>query len=160
MPLVEAGVLDRLIEAYEPDEGRTIVVPTHRGRRGNPILWDRRFFHEIMMLEGDAGARIEARDIKGAAVEEDTRRDEDAALRLDVDVELPEGAVLEHDVRAGLEGAGQVYRAAPAVGAVGGVVGDVEPGHVDGVGELRIAVQREGLQVAERVHRDGDGEID
>ena len=49
--------LDRLIEAYDPDEGRTIVVPTSKGRLGNPVLWDRRFFPDIQALTGDVGAR-------------------------------------------------------------------------------------------------------
>ncbi|HET9148341.1 MAG TPA: molybdopterin-binding/glycosyltransferase family 2 protein [Acetobacteraceae bacterium] len=57
MPLVSAPMLDRLIGAYDPDEGRAIVVPAHRGRRGNPVLWDRRFFPTLSHLEGDAGAR-------------------------------------------------------------------------------------------------------
>jgi molybdenum cofactor cytidylyltransferase len=50
-------VLDRLIGAWNPDEGRGIVVPMHQGRAGNPILWDRRFFAEMRALSGDAGAR-------------------------------------------------------------------------------------------------------
>jgi molybdenum cofactor cytidylyltransferase len=57
MPLVEACVLNRLIAAFDPDEGRAIIVPAHRGRRGNPVLWDRKFFGEIAALEGDTGAR-------------------------------------------------------------------------------------------------------
>ena len=57
MPLVDADVLNRLIAAFDPDEGRTIIVPAHRGRRGNPVLWDRKFFGEIAALEGDTGAR-------------------------------------------------------------------------------------------------------
>jgi len=57
MPLVDAAALDRIIAAYDPDEGRAIIIPTHRGRRGNPILWDRRFFPEIAALSGDTGAR-------------------------------------------------------------------------------------------------------
>lgn len=57
MPLVDAATLNRLIMAFDPDEGRAIIVPTHRGRRGNPVLWDRRFFGEIAALEGDTGAR-------------------------------------------------------------------------------------------------------
>ena len=44
MPLVTAHVIDRLIEAYDPDEGRLIVAPTFAGTLGNPVLWDRRFF--------------------------------------------------------------------------------------------------------------------
>ncbi len=57
MPLITARIIDKLITAYDADEGRTIVVPTHQGRAGNPILWDRRYFPEILALSGDAGAR-------------------------------------------------------------------------------------------------------
>ena len=57
MPLVTAASLDRLIEAYDAEEGRLIVAPSHGGETGNPILWDRRFFAAMMALRGDAGAR-------------------------------------------------------------------------------------------------------
>jgi molybdenum cofactor cytidylyltransferase len=57
MPLITARIIDRLIAAYDADEGRSIVVPTHQGRPGNPILWDRRYFPEILHLSGDTGAR-------------------------------------------------------------------------------------------------------
>lgn len=57
MPGVGPGILDRIIAAYDPVEGRAIVVPMHEGRRGNPVLWDSRFFAEIRDLEGDRGAR-------------------------------------------------------------------------------------------------------
>jgi molybdenum cofactor cytidylyltransferase len=57
MPLVSAADIDRVIEAYDPARGRLIVVPTHGGRRGNPVLWDRRFFADMAALTGDAGAR-------------------------------------------------------------------------------------------------------
>jgi len=57
MPLVTGRVLDRILAAYDPDEGRAIVVPIHQGRAGNPVLWDRVFFAEILSLSGDAGAR-------------------------------------------------------------------------------------------------------
>ena len=57
MPLVTGRMIDRLIETYDPDEGRSIVAPTANGKLGNPILWDRRFFPEIMALTGDTGAR-------------------------------------------------------------------------------------------------------
>ena len=57
MPGVNAALLDRLIAAFSPVEGRAICVPTVRGKRGNPVLWARRFFPEIAKLEGDAGAK-------------------------------------------------------------------------------------------------------
>jgi molybdenum cofactor cytidylyltransferase len=57
MPLVDGPAIDRIIAAYDPDEGRSIVVPTHDGAYGNPVLWDRRYIPEMMTLAGDAGAR-------------------------------------------------------------------------------------------------------
>lgn len=57
MPLLSAAALDRLIAAYNPVEGRAICVPTWNGKRGNPVLWSRRFFAEMSELEGDVGAR-------------------------------------------------------------------------------------------------------
>jgi molybdenum cofactor cytidylyltransferase len=57
MPLIDAKLIDKLIEAFEPDRGHLIAVPVSDGRRGNPVLWSRRFFRELMTLDGDIGAR-------------------------------------------------------------------------------------------------------
>jgi molybdenum cofactor cytidylyltransferase len=57
MPLIDARLIDRLIEAFAPDRGNLIAVPVSDGRRGNPVLWSRRFFGELMTLDGDIGAR-------------------------------------------------------------------------------------------------------
>ncbi len=57
MPLVAPCTLDRLIAAFNPVEGRAICVPTWNGKRGNPVLWARRFFPEMARLAGDVGAR-------------------------------------------------------------------------------------------------------
>jgi molybdenum cofactor cytidylyltransferase len=57
MPLIDAGLVDRLIDAFAPELGNLIVVPVADGRRGNPVLWSRRFFNELMTLDGDIGAR-------------------------------------------------------------------------------------------------------
>jgi len=57
MPGVNAGLLDRLMAAFSPVEGRSICVPTVNGKRGNPVLWDRRFFAEIAKVAGDTGAK-------------------------------------------------------------------------------------------------------
>ena len=50
-------LIDRLIETFAPDRGHLIAVPVSDGRRGNPVLWSRRFFRELMTLDGDVGAR-------------------------------------------------------------------------------------------------------
>jgi molybdenum cofactor cytidylyltransferase len=57
MPLVSSQALDRLIAVFNPLEGRAICVPTWDGKRGNPILWAKRFFPEMASLAGDVGAR-------------------------------------------------------------------------------------------------------
>ena len=57
MPLIDAHLIDRLVETFAPDRGNLIVVPVSDGRRGNPVLWSRRFFNELMTLDGDIGAR-------------------------------------------------------------------------------------------------------
>jgi molybdenum cofactor cytidylyltransferase len=57
MPSVNSALLDRLMAAFSPVEGRSICVPTVGGKRGNPVLWDRRFFPEIAKVEGDTGAK-------------------------------------------------------------------------------------------------------
>ncbi len=57
MPGVDAKLIDRMIASFDPSEERAICLATRHGRRGNPVLWARRFFPEILALEGDVGAR-------------------------------------------------------------------------------------------------------
>ena len=57
MPDTRKADIDRLISAFNPLEGRSICVPTHDGKRGNPVLWAARFIPEMAELKGDVGAR-------------------------------------------------------------------------------------------------------
>ncbi|WP_421865741.1 NTP transferase domain-containing protein [Parvibaculum sp.] len=57
MPDIRASHLDKLIAAFDPEEGRTICVPTVAGKRGNPVLWGRDWFDAMMEVRGDTGAR-------------------------------------------------------------------------------------------------------
>jgi molybdenum cofactor cytidylyltransferase len=57
MPLIEAHVFRQLISAFNPVEGREIILPRFDGQRGNPVLWGKRFFPELLRLTGDTGAR-------------------------------------------------------------------------------------------------------
>ena len=57
MPKLTTDLIDRIIAAFDPLEGRAIVVPTHRGKRGNPVLFAAKFFDEIAEIAGDVGAR-------------------------------------------------------------------------------------------------------
>ena len=57
MPDVTSAHVDRLIAAFNPLEGRAICVPTVGGKRGNPVLWAKRFLAEMLALRGDVGAK-------------------------------------------------------------------------------------------------------
>lgn len=57
MPGVTADHVKRLLAAFDPDAGAAICVPTHKGRRGNPVLFAKAFFPAMKALTGDVGAR-------------------------------------------------------------------------------------------------------
>jgi molybdenum cofactor cytidylyltransferase len=57
MPEVDAKLIDRLLAAFDPEKGALAVVPVMDGKRGNPVVWSRRFFPELAALGGDIGAR-------------------------------------------------------------------------------------------------------
>lgn len=57
MPFITGAMIDTLVATFEAGDPHPIVVPTHEGRRGNPVLWPRRFFVDLMRLSGDQGAR-------------------------------------------------------------------------------------------------------
>jgi len=56
MPHLDAALLDRLIAVWEATAA-PIVLPSHRGRRGAPVLFDRRLFDELARIRGDEGGR-------------------------------------------------------------------------------------------------------
>jgi len=57
MPRVDAALMNQLIAAYDPERGALAAVPVIDGHRGNPVLWSRRFFPDLMAVQGDIGAR-------------------------------------------------------------------------------------------------------
>ena len=85
MPLISGRHLDRLIAAFNPLEGRAIIVPTRRGKRGNPVLWSKRFFPEMAELAGDVGAKHLIGE--HAELVAEVEMDDDAVL---VDIDTPE----------------------------------------------------------------------
>jgi molybdenum cofactor cytidylyltransferase len=97
MPQVRAALIDRLISVFDPERGALVVIPTIAGNRGNPVVWARRFFPELMTLEGDVGARHLIGRYAEAVTE--VPLTDTAAL---IDVDTPEALV---KVRAELEGA-------------------------------------------------------
>ena len=94
MPKVSAAMLDRLIQAFNPVEGRAICVPTWNGKRGNPVLWGRQFFPEMAALTGDVGAKHLMADHPELVVE--VPAEDDGVL---ADVDTPEALAALTGVR-------------------------------------------------------------
>jgi molybdenum cofactor cytidylyltransferase len=57
MPWVRAEHVRALLAAFDPAGGRSICVPVHEGKRGNPVLLGARHFPAVHRLRGDVGAR-------------------------------------------------------------------------------------------------------
>jgi molybdenum cofactor cytidylyltransferase len=57
MPEIAPSLIDRMIAAFSPPDGRSICVAMHDDMRGNPVLWAKMLFPEIETLSGDAGAK-------------------------------------------------------------------------------------------------------
>jgi len=55
-PFVTAAIVERIVGAWR-DTGAAIVAPVYAGQRGNPVLFDRAVFPELLKIEGDQGAR-------------------------------------------------------------------------------------------------------
>lgn len=98
MPDVDAAAVDRLFAARDPAAGRDLVVATHDGRRGNPVVLPRRLFAAVAALSGDVGARAIVAG-EGAAV---------------IEVEIGPAAGRDLDTREALEAAGFTAPLPPA----------------------------------------------
>jgi molybdenum cofactor cytidylyltransferase len=85
MPQVDAGLIDKLLGAFDPERGALVVVPVIDGKRGNPVVWARRFFKDLMSVQGDVGARY----LIGSYAEAVAEVPVDSAAAL-TDVDTPE----------------------------------------------------------------------
>jgi molybdenum cofactor cytidylyltransferase len=55
-PALTPEFLSTLVDRYRAT-GAPIVAPVHEGQRGNPVLFDRALFPELMAVEGDRGGK-------------------------------------------------------------------------------------------------------
>jgi len=85
MPAVNSEHIDLIVEPFNPQLSRSIIVPKHYGMQGNPVLWGRQFFNSMLKLNGDIGARrlIELNEEFVYEVEF-----EDTATQIDLDTQL------------------------------------------------------------------------
>jgi molybdenum cofactor cytidylyltransferase len=57
MPAIMPDDIDRIVACFALESGAPIIVPTHAGKHGNPVLWPVRYFPEMLQLDGDVGAK-------------------------------------------------------------------------------------------------------
>jgi molybdenum cofactor cytidylyltransferase len=55
-PALTPELLNTLAKRYRAT-GAAIVLPVYQGRRGNPVLFDRALFADLLAVEGDQGGR-------------------------------------------------------------------------------------------------------
>lgn len=79
-PLVSIQTIDLLIKNYRLSGG--IIAPYFNGKRGNPVIFDRKYFAAMLSLSGDVGAR------------EVLRRHPESLIKVDV---LDRGVVFDVD---------------------------------------------------------------
>jgi molybdenum cofactor cytidylyltransferase len=80
-PALTADLLQSLAAHYRATRA-PIVAPFYRGQRGNPVLFDRVLFAELLAVEGDRGGRL----VVARHQEQVERVDvQDAAVVMDID---------------------------------------------------------------------------
>ena len=55
-PLLEDVSVERLVDVWR-EHPCNIIAPSHDGRTGNPCIFPREFYDELMALEGDVGGK-------------------------------------------------------------------------------------------------------
>lgn len=85
MPLVRPELIAALLRDHSslPDATDRITLPVFDGRRGNPVIWGRGFFDELVALTGDAGGRIIFAENKNAV---NSLGWPDDSIHLDIDI--------------------------------------------------------------------------
>ena len=80
-PFVSPKTVDLLIQAYLREKP-AVVLPLYRGRRGNPVLFDRSLFGELLGITGDVGAKSVVRRNESELLEVEV---EDEGVVIDID---------------------------------------------------------------------------
>jgi molybdenum cofactor cytidylyltransferase len=60
-PLLKTWIINKIVEEYKKVNA-SIVVPTYKGKKGNPVLFDISLKGELLKIQGDVGGRFVARN--------------------------------------------------------------------------------------------------
>lgn len=90
MPFITSEMINILAKTAS-EKPNHIIVSTHRGKRGNPVLWPRAFFDELCTIQGDVGAR------HIMAANQDRVIEVELGEAASLDLDTPEAVRLIHD---------------------------------------------------------------
>lgn len=95
-PRLKIETVRNLVQEFQDSENSTnqIFFPTYKGKRGNPVIFGRQFFDELVKLEGDAGGRVIVKKYPEAVVELEV---DDPAIHEDVDTPADLAALSEKE---------------------------------------------------------------
>ncbi|WP_115865015.1 nucleotidyltransferase family protein [Halorussus litoreus] len=85
MPRVAVETVDAVVREYRAVENADIVAPRYEGQRGNPVLFDGRYFGALADVTGDRGGRnlLESEPVAWVEVDDPgIHRDVDTAADL------------------------------------------------------------------------------
>ena len=57
MPLIKVETIDILIKAFLRYNGKKIIYANHFGKQANPVIFPKKYFNEILLLDGDIGCK-------------------------------------------------------------------------------------------------------
>jgi molybdenum cofactor cytidylyltransferase len=80
-PFIGTKIIDTLLCAFQKRQS-SLIIPTHQGKRGNPVLLHNSTFGMVRGISGDTGARVLFRSL-GSQVEE--VEVDDPGILIDID---------------------------------------------------------------------------
>lgn len=80
-PFLDCALINDMIDKFYSSK-KLIVVPRYKGRRGHPVLFAQRLFHELLSAPLDQGAKVVVHSHRGETLEIDT---EDEGVVIDID---------------------------------------------------------------------------
>lgn len=57
MPLITVKTLNKLKSAFKMSDGEKIIYAEYLGKQANPVIFPKKYFEEILLLEGDTGCK-------------------------------------------------------------------------------------------------------
>ena len=68
MPLISTMTINKIIGEFNKHNGNQIVYPIYDNKQGNPVVFPRKYFPEILNLKGDRGCKKLLKKYPGDAV--------------------------------------------------------------------------------------------